>query len=412
MAITVTTVLPVMGRDSAATADVEAAHPAVASDADALTVYERSGLAERTTLADGHAYHALGVEHLPGGAGQVAQIWDDCSRDSVLAAEARFLDAFATSAGVKLQPRWLTRIVPTASNAIDIIAAVARAHRWRVALVEPTFDNLALILRRRGVGLCPIPERQLVRSIEQGTLGQLVSEMDCDALFVVQPNNPTGHTLTQTDFEELAAGASRSGKHLLLDQSFRFFNRAPFDDYGLLASNGTSFLSFEDTGKVWPTHDLKASLMVASPDLAADVRAIYDELYLCHSRFALALLTAIFQQAHRVGLDKALWDLVDARRDALRATLDATGLGPAPESVESVLSVEWLTCEATGASDVQLVEALARHGVQLLPGRPFYWSGARPERTDRLRVSLLRPQVDFDAALECLASAARAGALA
>lgn len=377
-----------------------------AGEEKALTEYERDGLARELNLADGHAYHDLGVA-LPDSAADFDALWAEAQRTPVLAAEARFRDACAALAGSAVLRTLPSRICPTASNSIDIAGAVLR-HLGRDAhLVEPTFDNLALILRRRGVALRPVPEARLHDAALAGALPALVAPMAGQALFVVQPNNPTGTALTPGELTALAEACVAADVLLLLDNSFRFFRRDPFDDYAVLAATGVSFIALEDTGKVWPTHDLKASLLVCSEDLRPVVDLIYDEIFLCHSRFALLLLERCLRETHRRGLAATIWDEVDRRRAAMRAALAGTPLRIAPQTVASTLSVEWIACDATGLDDEELTAFIADEGLQVLPGHSFFWASPHdPAHRRFVRLALLKPQPMFDRAIAALARVA------
>lgn len=223
-----------------------------------------------------------------------------------------------------------------------------------------------------------------------------------------QPNNPTGQTLTDQQFAEVANFCTRTRTILVLDHTFRFYRRRPFDDYAILRDCETSFIAFEDTGKVWPTHDLKASLLLASGDLRPLVRLIYDEVYLCHSRFALRLLERCLVDTERRGLTATVWRAVDERRERLREELADGPLTVDPSAVGSDLSIEWLSCRGTRRDDLQLRDVLAAHGVRVLPGRSFYWASSTDPRSHRnIRVALLKPRAVFEDAVTALAAAAR-----
>jgi aspartate/methionine/tyrosine aminotransferase len=216
------------------------------------------------------------------------------------------------------------------------------------------------------------------------------------ALFLVQPNNPTGYCLQESELLAIATQCRQMDKILILDNSFRLYNRVPFDDYSLLTEVGVSFISLEDTGKVWPSHDLKASLLFCSPDLEELVGAIYSELYLCHSRFSLLLLEQFSMISAQEGLKASVWDTVDLHRVVLRHALAGTTMDIDPSSHASMISVEWLNCSRTGLHDLDVLRMLARSGVLVLPGRLFYWNtGVATHRQQNIRVALMKPEHQF-----------------
>jgi len=217
------------------------------------------------------------------------------------------------------------RPCPTASNSIELVAAMLRRRRLPTALVEPTFDNLALLLHRREVSLHAIDERLIFDDTAIDALEQQLVTSGVGALFIVSPSNPTGRCLTSGHFSEIAELCMRCGVMLVIDSSFRMYNRDLFDDVALLLRSGVSFIAFEDTGKSFPTLDTKASLIYASPDLASELETLYNEVYLCASGISLLLLSRAFERTHEAGIDNVLWSLVDQRRMQLSVSSLPTG---------------------------------------------------------------------------------------
>ena len=371
----------------------------------ALTDFELAALLHRHNLADGHAYHELRSMH-PGIPSELQSLWEECERTPVPEAEASFLDAaahLARSSGMRAQGH--ARITPTASNSIDIVAAVLAERRATTFLVEPTFDNLSLILRRRSVPLVALDEWSLSQALAADAIGDMVDPRRCDALFLVNPNNPTGSRIDEVGFRRIAEHCAEHGIVLVLDCSFRFYDREGYDDHAILLDTGCSYLVIEDTGKVWPTHDLKASLLFASPDLAAITDVIYNELYLCHSRFALALLERCLRETADLGLARALWSEVELRRTHALAALEGTSLVIDDAAKGSTLPVLWLDCRQSGLSDLELTARLADLGVMLLPGRHFFWASAcDPSHHHNVRLALMKPMEHLRDALVLLHS--------
>lgn len=363
-----------------------------------LTEIETLGLYAQHNLADGHAYQDLSasqvriVRSLP-------LIWEQSAAMKVWEVEHRYLTAFAALARApSLLPYSHFRICPTASNSIDLVAAWAKLHELKVALLEPTFDNLYLLLKRRGVEVVPLPETQLE---EHGTAA--LAATGADAIFLVNPNNPTGRNLSREEFQQIVEWCAEHGKVLLLDNTFRFFLPQDYDQYQVLLDSGVTFLSIEDTGKVWPTQDLKASLLVFSAGAAGEMHFLYDELYLCHSNFALGLLTEFLKDAHQRGLSETLWTGLRQRKRLFRSALKHGPLRIAPGSEASALSVEWLQLDPAAGTDEEFTKRLRQSGLVLLPGRQFYWSHTGDAaKTCYVRASLLKPERQFLAALAVL----------
>nr|WP_280176115.1 aminotransferase class I/II-fold pyridoxal phosphate-dependent enzyme [Xenorhabdus budapestensis] len=270
-------------------------------------------------------------------------------------------------------------------------------------MVEPTFDNLALILRRRGVPpLCAISE-SMVFDAEPQELQQWLKNNRIDILFIVSPTNPSGRCLSVQRLDIISSLVHRLGITLALDSSFRLYNRELFDDVDILLRNQTRFIAFEDTGKTIPTLDTKASLIYSSADLAKELEELYNEVYLCCSGLSLALITRSFELAKDAGLENVLWHLVDQRRSRLRSALVGTGLSVAPESMHSVTGLEWLTFDAKEYNDLQVCTLLEEYGIATVSGRQFYWASSfLAEHQSRVRLSMMKPEHNFERALQIL----------
>lgn len=259
-------------------------------------------------MADGHAYHDLAlsqtaiIEKLP-------TLWASAKSKKHRDAEEEFKNAFMTlaqSPSLMHYPHF--RVCPTASNSIDTVATWLKEKNLSALLIEPTFDNLALILKRRGVAIDSILEDE-IPLIAKNKLNK-----EFDALFLVNPNNPTGRQMSKSEFVEIVGWCKHHGKALLLDNTFRFFVSQDYDMYEILNDSKVTYISIEDTGKVWPTQDLKVSLLFFSYDIAAEMNVIYEEIYLCISNFQLEILGHFLADAHKRGLECAVWAEVANRR--------------------------------------------------------------------------------------------------
>lgn len=369
-----------------------------------LTSFEYAGLQGLRNLSDGHAYHEM-PDALRGVIDELARWWHEAARTRVPELESRLRHAWAEAATApSLHDFGHVRMCPTASNAIDIVGAAAKELRLRVGLVEPTFDNLALLLRRRGVPLVPVPVDELVAALVMGDVGLAVDAGAVDALLIVSPNNPTGTDYDADSLKALAEWCVEHDKVLILDNTFRFYRRAPYDDFKILRDSGVSFVAIEDSGKTWPTLDTKVSPLVFSSSLSALMNALYEEVYLCTSGLSLVLMSELLDQTVKEGLGPVVWDMIDHRRSRLRAALGTGPLTIAAEAEDSKISVEWIDCTATGMTDLQLTTYLrTQHDLHLLPGASFFWSGAGGRH--RIRASLCRPGRQFDDAMDALSNA-------
>ncbi|RDD61438.1 aminotransferase class I/II-fold pyridoxal phosphate-dependent enzyme [Ferruginivarius sediminum] len=370
------------------------------SQATPLTNYEWKGMHSRASLADGHAYHDI-PKHMLEVIEKLPQIWDEATGIRVPEAQSRFREAWEHFTCETLALGAEMWICPTASNSIDLVAAILAGRAMRTGLLEPTFDNLALLFRRRGAALTPIPEADLSNGSLDGYLDGI------DAIFVVDPNNPTGSQLDGTQWEQIIRLCADHNKTLIVDRTFRFFSTAEPKLSELLAQYDVPFMIIEDTGKTWPTLDLKMSPVICSQHYTDVMSQLYQEMYLCASPFAMLFFHYILSSAppYSEHFD-SLQALLLRRRDMLRAAIAESGLRTAQEGENSCLPIEWLDCSAMGDDDSRIVEALNARGVHLLPGYPFFWSQSPlMAPRNRLRVSLLKKEADFQLGVSILKSA-------
>jgi hypothetical protein len=373
-----------------------------------LTDFEIAALAEPLNFADGHATHeAMSFDEI---VEDNVLALRDCYRVSIPEAEERFRSTFATVVASPTLGSWAKfKICPSASVSIEIVALVLQALGVVTNLTQPTFDNLALILKRHKVHLGnPVDEVELEVASACGRVDDYLASLGGSAVFLVNPNNPTGRSLGPETLRRIAAHCAAAGKVLVLDNSFRLFNRAPFDDYCILADAGVSFLAFEDTGKAVPANELKASLLICSADLEPYVKEIYNEVWLCTSPKTLLVLERHLCRYLTVGLPTVLWDVVDDRRKMIRKAIAGSGLDVAEGCAGSQLPVEWIDCSGTGLSDLELTHNFASQGLLVLPGRQFYWNSQDADRSQKfIRLAMLKPKNRFDLSVERLAHLAR-----
>lgn len=363
----------------------------------ALTEIEALGLASQHDLANGHASQELATaqEQI---IAKLPELWTRAASQKSKDAELMFNDAFRLlSRTPSLTDYEHFKICPTASNSIDVVATWLAEKQMKTALIEPTFDNLYLILKRRGVQLMALPENTL------HTGEYKLAFANVDALFLVNPNNPTGKVLTCEQFTDIAQWCAVNNKVLILDNTFRFFVPQLFDAYQILLDSGVTFMSIEDTGKVWPTQEIKASLLFCSSNIIQEVHIIYDEIFLCHSNFALGILSEFLLDAHKRGLAEAVWQEVAARRQKFRNALNTTVLDIHPGSELSTISVEWVVIKDHFQNDLALADHFRSQNLVLLPGRQFYWSKKGEfAQTNSARFALLKPKAEFLSAIDVL----------
>ncbi|WP_274654846.1 aminotransferase class I/II-fold pyridoxal phosphate-dependent enzyme [Paenibacillus humicola] len=334
-----------------------------------LTRYESIGINRVFNMADGHA-------HQPQTATQrkiVSRLPEwfyeaETARQSDL--EEEFRARYYALAG-QHSAASLTRTLfcYSASLSTDLIATYLASRQLSVALLHPCFDNLATILRRRDVPLVPLSEPELAPE----RLDDTFAKLNADAVFLTLPNNPTGFELPREAIHQVIELCGRYGKMLIVDCTFRFFSRNPhWDLYEALEQSGISYLIVEDTGKTWPTQDLKCSILAASADLYDGILDLHNDILLNVSPFILKLLIEYLKDSADAGLAAAIWEPIDRNRRRLREAIQGSCLRV--EYPASTISVEWLRILDPDLRSVDLVEKLLDLGLGTLPGDHFYWA--------------------------------------
>ena len=364
-----------------------------------LTDWEREGLEAKYNLADGHAHFRLPTESAPLHTG-IAEFIDSAGHATQGELELGFTKAFFALAG-QTAPATAPSFHYSCSPTIDMAAkALVSLGKRRVAILSPTFDNIPLLMRRVGLNIVPVYQHQLAAD---GRLPERVVA-DCDAVFLVLPNNPTGWLPDEATVRSVAEQLAAARRTLLIDFSFRFYSDLHrWDQYGFITGlDGLDWILIEDTGKTWPTSEMKVGFCSCSENLRPAVEIVSAELLLNVSPFALSLLTALINsELPAVGQRKSpqlrCSQIARENRLALRSAID--GLPLQIESLDSAISVEWL--RVPGQTAVKLCDQLAYSGVSVLPGGPFWWSD--PDRgDDHLRIALARDTHYFARGAEAL----------
>ncbi|EIF8947219.1 pyridoxal phosphate-dependent aminotransferase [Vibrio cholerae] len=368
---------------------------------DNLTEVEVQGLSYKFNFADGHAYHDIPDCYssiIP----KLIDCWVDGKSTSIPDMEMLFKNKFSELIDSStLYENSAFSVCPTASNSIDITAAWLKKENKKTALITPAFDNLYLLLKRRNVDIVAFPE-QTMKS--QYLLQDFMENEGIDALFLVNPNNPTGTEMTESEFETLVSICAGKNITLILDRTFRLYSSAMYDDYRILEKHNVDYVVIEDTGKTWPTQDLKISLLVYSQSINKNMRNLYEEVYLCSSNFALSLLKLFVEVTAEVGIEKSITQHVKERTIMLESALEGTPLSIVKSECGSNLPLCWVDISKTGLSDLDFCEKLKAHNIAVLPGRFFYWDN-KELHTSHIRLSLMKPDQEYKNGISQLKSA-------
>lgn len=369
------------------------------SDLSNLTTMEVDALTDTDgglNLTDGHARLLLTAEQAAI-VERIPAMFTEASRRPFPHIEREAHAAFLSAIGQHTAPVGTGRILSCYSStlATDIVARALPAGA-QIAVLHPTFDNIADLFRTRGLSLVPLTETAL---LEQDWPAPPVQ-----AIVVTHPNNPTGLITPEGHLRSLAEHAARHGQTVIVDASFRGQVReAQYDTYAVLDEAGADWIVIEDTGKLWPVHELKIGLLAFSERHRTAIERAFSESLLAASPVVLQLVTALSGDWVTGGYERAR-ELVERNRVVVKETVGAVGLQLAdPHSQISVARVE---LPGDGPDSSLLYKDLVARGVHVLPCAPFHW--ADPESGLRfIRLSLARPYETVQIGAKTLAQAYR-----
>ncbi|MEX2158161.1 MAG: pyridoxal phosphate-dependent aminotransferase [Dehalococcoidia bacterium] len=363
-----------------------------------LTEQELPALPEPFNLTDGHV-HQLWSDRQLAIIKSLSQRFLSVSREHQQDLEAAFLQSFYGLAKQSVDGEHTKYLLcHSASMAIEIVANYLRLHHLDLTLIEPAFDNLADIYKRHGVALHSLPDR----SLASDAFPDALKNVSTRAIAIVAPNNPTGTTISRQNFELLLDFSRRNRTLLVIDCSFRFFDESfEWDQYSLLNDAGIEYVVIEDTGKTWPTHELKIGILAASTGIASRLSKIHTDFILHVSPFTLSLLTSFIDDS--IGDDlRHVRGQIAANRKKLYEELDGTFLQPVEEPF---MSLSWAKIHAK-TSAAELVNRLEENGVHVLSGYNFFWDH-RWQGAKYIRIALARDPSAFRGAAERLGAVIR-----
>jgi aspartate/methionine/tyrosine aminotransferase len=335
-----------------------------------LTGYEIDTLAQSYNLTDGHAFRRW----LPAEEAIIdrsAQLFKNNSRRLQATIEREYIRDFLRLARQTCDEKALGYLMCfTASMAFEIVANYLRMNRLSLALIEPCFDNLADIFRRHEIPLRPVPDGLL--EAPGDAFERALRALDSDAICLVTPNNPTGTILADGNLRRLLRFCKERRKLLILDNCFRAYlpRDLVYDQYQLVLEAGVDAVLIEDTGKTWPTSEIKAPFFAVTRagGLFERVYDIYTDFLLHVSPVGIKLMHEFIRLSQQDDM-ASIHEVVRINRKALYDNLEGTFLTPCERPYASVA---WLRIDHS-LSSLELKQILDEHGVFVLAGRYFFW---------------------------------------
>jgi aspartate/methionine/tyrosine aminotransferase len=368
-----------------------------------LTGYEIETLPQTFNLTDGHAFRRW----LPAEEAIIdrsAQLFKTSSRRLQVEIEREYIQDFSQLSKQAWDQDSLGYLMCfTASMAFEIIANYLRLHRLTLALIEPCFDNLADIFYRHDIPLRPFPDSLMESPPDVFERG--LRAIDADAICLVTPNNPTGTPLLEHNLRRLAAFCKEQGKLLILDNCFRAYmpRQLVYDQYRLILDADIDAVLVEDTGKTWPTSEIKAPFFAVSRahGLFDKIYEIYTDFLLHVSPVGIRLMHEFIRLSQQDGL-ASIHEVVRVNRKTLYDNLEGTLLTPCERPFASVA---WLRIDHP-LTGLDLKQVLDEHGVFVLPGNHFFWHH-RGQGDQFIRVALVRDADMFGEAAAMLGDVCR-----
>jgi aspartate/methionine/tyrosine aminotransferase len=368
-----------------------------------LTSYEIETLPHCYNLTDGHAFRRWFpseqsiIDRSP-------QLFRGSNRRQQFEIERNYIRDFLRLARQTCDAEALGYLMCfTASMAFEIVANFLRVNQFSLALIEPCFDNLADIFRRHQIPLQPIPDACLEAAGD--AFERALSEINADAICLVTPNNPTGMTLSEENFRRLLEFCSRHRKLLILDNCFRAYlpRELVYDQFRLVAESEVDAVLIEDTGKTWPTAEIKAPFFAVSRGrgLVDRMHDIYTDFLLHVSPVGIRLLHEFIRLSQQDEM-ASIHDVVRINRQALYDNIAGTFLTPCERPFASVA---WLRIDHS-LSGLELKQILDEQNVFVLPGNQFFWYDRR-QGEKFIRVALARDAEMFGEAAAILGDVCR-----
>jgi aspartate/methionine/tyrosine aminotransferase len=369
-----------------------------------LTQHEILALRTRYNLADAHTHQRQSASQ-QGIVSQLPALWYEAEENQQAYFENRLIDAFFRLHGQSTARRLERTMLSYSASVSTMVAAMyLKQHGMSVALLQPCFDNLTDLLRNMRVPLHPLAESWLTDPDQ--IYAKLRDNLDADALYLVDPNNPTGFSLLQhgqRGFEEVIRYCVDHDKLLVIDFCFASFALCDdtigrFDVYALLESSGVRYIAMEDTGKTWPIQDAKVALLTPSEHIREQIWNLHTSVLLNVSPFVLNLVTRYIEDSIADGF-ASVRDVITQNRESARRAVEGTILEYQEPAVKT--SVAWFRIVASDVDATQLQQELLAEEIYVLPGTYFYWH--QPMVGERyLRMALARDPSTFATAMKQL----------
>jgi aspartate/methionine/tyrosine aminotransferase len=363
-----------------------------------LTQHEVEALKQKYNYADARTHQSQSksqleiIKRLP-------ELWLEAEKTKQETLEKKFIENFYKIRGLETALEGNNVMLYYAASIATIhIANYLLKKRLSVSLLEPCLDNLYEILMHMEIPLSPLKEELL--HDDDKIYENLKTHVKSDAIFIVDPNNPTGFTLlgkkNKKAFEKVVQFCKDYDKILIIDYCFANFLMNDeeielYDTYKVLKESGIKYMAIEDTGKTWPIQDAKIAMLKVSDHLYEEMYSIYTAYILNVSPFILNFLTEYLLDAQKCQFDSTR-NILNTNRQILSRNFQDTILTPLKP--KSKVSVAWCEIREPNLKATELQRILYEEGVYVLPGTYFFWHN--PNLGEKyIRIALARDPENF-----------------
>ena len=363
-----------------------------------LTQHEVEALKQKYNFADAHTHQSQSPSQLEI-VRSLPELWLEAEKTKQETLNNKFIETFYKMRGLSsaLNPNNVM-LYYAASIATLHISNYLLKKRLSVSLIEPCFDNLYEILSHLSIPLSPLKEG-LLHDVDK-IYENLKTHVKSDAIFIVDPNNPTGFTLlgqkNKKAFENVVQFCKDYDKILIVDYCFANFLMNDeeielYDTYKVLKESGIKYMAIEDTGKTWPIQDAKIAMLKVSDNLYEEMYSIYTAYILNVSPFILNFLTEYLIDSQNSQF-ASIKNLLNTNRKILEETFQDSMLNPLKP--KGKVSVAWCEIREPNLKATELQRILYEEGVYVLPGTYFFWHN--PDQGEKyIRIALARDTDNF-----------------
>lgn len=232
----------------------------------------------------------------------------------------------------------------------ELIYTLPSALKIKRALVAaPTFSEYAEAVRASGGDVKYIPYGRRIEEIIDYLPGN-------DAVFICNPNNPTGRVLGRSSLMEVIEAAGKTGTYVIVDEAFMDFveGRKEISLMGEACTRSGLVVLYSMT-KFFGIPGLRLGAAVASPDIIRLIKKSKDP-WSVNTLAVAAGEAALLDQRH---MEETLL-MVKEERERLYNGLSALpGIRPFPSGANFLL----VDISGTGLSPGEMVEKLGFKGI-------------------------------------------------